>query len=381
MPDLWPYRPALGCRESLDFFSDTLGGRTAEERIALRPAPRQSFDYESRLLGNQQFARAKTFARRNGALPIYVPVWSEQVFLGVVGTSDTVLTFDTTWGDWRVGSFLVVWQDDETYEVCEIDTVTDTDITLTGAVGTNFTYAVVCPVRTAILTNGMAIQRGTIPNGVSASFLVTDNIDLAADYVTDFPQYQSLDVMTDPIALLTDVNETIIRAAEYVDSGLGPVAVEATKSYVDFGQTVSFHDARGPELWRRRLWVHSLRGKQKTFWLPTNNMDLDLQASFLSGATTISVKSIGPTAGYLNRHIMFHLTNGNRYFREITNASNAGANDTLTISSSLGVGVAPADISKLCFMSLVRLDSDKVEINHSYELCSVVSIPVMEVPG
>lgn len=382
MVDLWSYRPEVGCRETLEFNTEVMGGLTGEQRLDLRPAPRQMFEYASRLLDNQQFARAKTFARRNGALPVYVPVWGEHVPYGAVSSGDTVLTFDTTAGDWREGSFLAVWQDDATYAVCEIDTVTDTDITLTGTVGTTFTAAVVVPVRTAILTNGVAIQRGKLHSDVSASFLVVDNLDFADDYVTDFPQYQSLDVMTDPIALVTDVNESIIRGAEYVDNGFGPVDVEVTKDYADFGQTVSFHDTRGAELWRRRLWVHSLRGKQKTFWLPTNNMDLELQASFSSGVTAISVKSIGPTGGYLNKHIMFRLTNGNRYFREIVNAAAAGGgNDTLTMSSSLGVAVAPADVSLLCFIALVRLDSDRIDIDHRYELCSVVSIPVMEVPA
>lgn len=382
MTDLWSYRPEVGCRETLEWNTDGFGGLTGEQRIALRSAPRQMFDYTTRLLDGPQFSRAKVFARRNGALPVYVPVWSEQAFLGAVGSSDTVLTFDTTWGDWREGSFLVVWQDDVTYAVCEIDTVTGTDITLTAIVGTTFTQGVVCPVRTAILTNGMAIERQAVFSNVSAQFLVTDNIDLAEDYVTAYPQYQSMDVMTDAPRLVSDVNESIIRAAEYIDNGFGPVVIETTKDYADFGQTVSFHDERGPVLWQRRLWLHALRGKQKTFWLPTFNQDLVLQASFLSGATAITVKSISPASGfYLNKHVMIRLNNGNRYFREITNAASAGGgNDTLTISSSLGVAVAPSDISMFCFISLVRLDSDRVEIDHSYELCSVVSVPVMEVP-
>ena len=123
--------------------------------------------------------------------------------------------------------------------------------------------------------------------------------------------------------------------------------------------------------------------REKNFAIPSfcYYKDLELQASFLAAATTIVVKSIAPTGFYLNKHIMFRLTNGTRYFREITNASGpSGGNDTLTIAA-LGVNVAPTDIAMLSFITLVRLDSDVVEIDHSYELCSVVSIPVMEVPA
>lgn len=383
MVDLWSFRPEIGCTETLETYTEVNGGLTGEQRIALREAPRQILQYGTRLLDVQQFSRAKIFARRNGALPVYLPVWGEQVQLsGSIGSGDTTLTFDTTYGDWRVGGFLTVWQDDETYAVAEIDAVTGTDITLTDALGVSFTSPVVVPVRSALTIEGFTINRQRVTGDIAAKFQVTDNIDLAADYVSDYPQYQSLDVVTEKPVLISDVSENIVRAAEYFDNGFGPIAVETTKNYADFGQTVSFWEARGAPLWRRRLWLHSLRGKQKPFWLPTFNMDFALQASFSSGATSVLVKSIAPTGFYIGKDIMILLNNGNRYLREITNAVSAGGgNDTLTISSSIGVGVAPADIDTFCFVSLVRLNSDSVTIEHRFELDAVVSIPVVEVPA
>jgi hypothetical protein len=38
-------------------------------------------------------------------------------------------------------------------------------------------------------------------------------------------------------------------------------------------------------------------------------------------------------------------------------------------------------VKAFCFLSLVRLNSDSVDIEHSFTLDSVVSIPVMEVPA
>ncbi len=383
MVDLWSFRPEVGCTETLETYTEVNGSLTGEQRIALRDAPRQIFQYSTRLLDHQQFSRAKLFARRNGALPVYVPVWGEQVqLLGSISSGATTLTFDTTYGDWREGGFLTVWQDDETYAVAEIDTVTDTDITLTDTLGVSFTSPVVVPVRTALTIEGFSISRNRVTGDIAAKFQVLDNIDMAADYVSDYPQYQSLDVVTERPVLVSSVSESIVRAAEYFDNGFGPIAVETTKNYADFGQTVSFWEARRAPLWRRRLWLHSLRGKQKPFWLPTFNMDFDLQASFLSAATTLTVKSVAPNGFYIGKDIMILLKNGSRYLREITNAVVAGGgNDTLTISSSLGVNVAPSDIDLFCFVSLVRLDSDSVTIEHRFELDSVISIQVMEIPA
>jgi hypothetical protein len=379
MPELWPFRPELGCTETLEWYSEVLGSRTGEQRLSLRYAPRQMFQYATRLLDGQQFARARAFMRRNAAEPLYVPVWGEQVAYGVVGSGDDVLTFDTSWGDWRVGSFLVVWQSDTQYAVCEIAAVTPTDITLTDDVGLAFVAAFIVPIRTALTMTGFNVSRGKVHSDVSAAFTVVDNIDLAANYVSSYEQYQSLDVMTDPPVLITDVAETIVRSADYIDSALGLIAVETERNYVDFGQTITYHDERF-DLWKRRLWLHALRGKQNIFWFPTFNQDLVLQATVAGASTTVSVASIGPASLYIDKHVMILKTNGTRYFRKITNAAAAGGGvDNLTISSSLGTILTVADVAMFSFMSLVRLDSDSVDISHSYELCSTISIPITEV--
>jgi hypothetical protein len=381
MPDLWPFRPELGCSETLEWNSEVLGSRTGEQRLSLRPAPRQNFSYATRLLDEQQFARARVFARRNGATLVYVPVWGEQVAYGPIGAGATSLAFNTTHGDWRVGASLVVWDDDANWSICGIVAVTPTVINLTAPVGQTFTAAVICPLRLAYTPDGFNIQRGKVHSDISVNFAVTDNIDLSTGYATTYPQYSGLDVMIDAPKLLTNVSESIVRSSDYIDSGFGPVAIETLRNYADFGQTVVFYDER-PELWKRRLWLHSLRGKQQTFWLPTFNRDLELQAAVTAASATVSVASIGEAGSYLNRHVMLETRAGARYFRQITNAAYAGGGiDTLTLSFAFGVPITPADVNMFCFISLVRLDADSVDIQHSYELCSIISIPVIEVPA
>jgi hypothetical protein len=314
-------------------------------------------------------------------LPVTVPVWSEQVAYGVVNGAAASLTFDTTHGDWRVGGQLVVWEDDLNYAVCTIAAVAASAITLTAAIGQSFTHAVICPVRTALTMEGFNVARGKVHSDMSASFQVIDNIDLAASYVSTWPQYQGLDVMLDAPKMVTEVSESVVRAADYIDNGFGPIAVETIRNYAGFGQTVVFHDER-PDLWKRRLWLHSLRGKQQSFWLPTFNRDLVLQATVGAASTTLSVASIGPAGTYIGRDIMIERGNGVRYFRGITDAAAAdGGLDTLLISAALGTALTPADVNMISFISLMRLDSDSVDIQHNYDLCSVISIPVIEVPA
>lgn len=376
----WPFRPMIPVTEELEWLTDLLSTRSAEQRIALRSAPRQSFSLSVRL-DDAHFAIAKMLARARAGSYIGMPVWPEEVYVGSISSADTSIAIDTTYGDWRVDEGILLWQSNDVYAVARVTAISDTALTLAGPVGVDLSNASVFPLRRAFMPEGFSIDRQATYTDVKAKFQADVNVDLAADYVTSYPQYQSLDVVTEAPVLIENVSDNIVRAIDLIDSGLGPVKIETRKDYVDFGQTVSFMEERGSVLWARRLWLHSLRGKQKSFWLPSFNKDMVLQASILSTDTDLSVKATTLAADYVDRHVMFLITNGNRYFRQIVAAAADGANVTLTLSGSLGVAVAPSDIKLFCFITKMRLNADSVHIDHRYALQSVVSVGVTQLPN
>ncbi|MBZ9659768.1 hypothetical protein LB523_12000 [Mesorhizobium sp. ESP-6-4] len=376
--EVWPFRPLLPIQETLEWLTDVLPSRTGEQRIALRSSARQMFAFGSRLT-DAQFAKARTLAIRRAHSPIGVPAWVEETTTAAVTAGDTTIAIDTTAGDWRVNEGIVIYQDSDTYETALVTAVAVDQLTLLGPVAGTYTRPSILPMRNALAIEGYQVRRDKAFTDVSAKLQVFDNVTLAGD--AGYPQYQSLDVVTEKPALIADVSESIVRAAEYVDNGFGPIAVETLLNYADFGQTISFHENRGSDLWRRRCWIHSLNGKQKAFWLPTFNQDLLLQSTIGSAATVVTVKSIGHVGYYAGKHVMILLNDGTRFFRAINSASKSGGNDLLTISSAIGQSVAVADIALFCFISKVRLNSDVVTIDHQFELASSVSIPVTEVPA
>ncbi|RLP22270.1 hypothetical protein [Mesorhizobium sp. YM1C-6-2] len=376
----WPFRPLLPVTETIETLTDILSARTGEQRIALRKAPRQFFSYAVRTTP-ARFSRAKDYARRRAGTPVGVPVWIEGISLaGDVGAADTTIAIDTTRGDWRVDGGVLIWESPERYARCRISAIADDMLTLLGPVGGDFIRPTILPLRSALPYEGFQVLRDTTYQDISAKFQVIDNIWLDED--AGYDQYEDLDVISETPKLVSDIAESIVRAAEYVDNGFGPIVVETVRDYVDFGQTLSFHEWRGAALWRRRCWIHSLNGKQKPFWLPSFNADLSLQATIGAAATTITVASISPDVdSYAGQHVMILLTNGTKFYREILGAAPAGFNDVLTISSALGQSVAAADVALFCFMSKVRLSADSVEIRHEFDDASIVSIPVIETPA
>lgn len=88
------------------------------------------------------------------------------------------------------------------------------------------------------------------------------------------------------------------------------------------------------------------------------------------------VVPVAELAAYVGRAILLEMPSGLR-FRTITAAVADGADHRLTLSSSLGEPVAIG--IKVHFLTLMRSDADRIEIQHG-AVASEVTLPVVEVP-
>ena len=88
------------------------------------------------------------------------------------------------------------------------------------------------------------------------------------------------------------------------------------------------------------------------------------------------VAPVAELAAYVGRKILLEMPGGPR-FRTITAAVAEGSVHRLTISSNLGEPVVIG--TKVHFMTHVRSDADRLEIEHG-AIASEVTLPVLEVP-
>ncbi|ESY42044.1 hypothetical protein X747_14800 [Mesorhizobium sp. LNJC384A00] len=379
----WPFRPLIGASDTLETLSEVMPSYTEEQRLALRKAPRQNPRYTVKL-DPAEFSQASDFARRRAGTQVCLPIWWEGIRLaGDVSAVDTEISIDTTAGDWRAGGRLIVWQSADNYALALITAVEVDSVTLLAPIGADFTTPTVVPVRVARTVEGFSISRGKLVIEVTARFQVEDNVKLEGD--AGYPQYQSIDVLTEPTARVSDISENIIQAGEYQDNGFGLVMLERQREYVDYGQSIAFLELGAAAVWRRRVWVHARNGKQKPFWLPTFNSDMKLMAPIGAADTVVTIKRAALPAGYLGRHVMIELKNGTRYFRQIVGAVRVGDTDEVTLNTSLGAAVSAVQILWFCYLSKVRLDADAVTFNFPASgrgpLVATLSVPVMEVPA
>ncbi len=554
-PTLWPFAARQPGSEVLEWRTDILASREGEQRIALRPTPREVLTCRH-LLDANGMARAVELTRSGFADEWLVPLWSMASSLEAdVAEIDTTIPMTTRNADFRAPGYAALAGDGGEAHVVEVAQVFSDHLELLAPIGVNLTNPIVAPVRRAVLTMPVEIERRRQGLGVvTATFQLLDSADLsgisgAAIYIaidnsgsmsgaamtgalaavqaliaelgltvppavrndiciltwhdaigamilrrdadagdfadiaswlsaqvalgggTDFgvavseaagffagsgakrrvilfitdgepypatsvdtavttldgisdvdvfgfnigladtsatalldntpedavpviapgdtdtllsslrraftglPSYLGRDVLIDPTVLRQPLRDTIGQTVEMVDNGFGPIVIEPTRSYLQSRSTIAFSDYGRQVTWSRRRWLHGLRGRQRSFWLPTWGRELVLQADVEAGDGYLIVAADLDLTTWINRHIMFDLPTGG-VFRQITAASFDALGHRLTISP-LGADV-PANTA-VHFLTKMRLDTDRVELEHSATR-TAMSATVIEVP-
>jgi hypothetical protein len=380
-PPLWPFPAAQEITEVLEWRTDVLQSRAGEQRIALRPRPREIVTFRHRL-DALDMARAAELVRAGFTGDWLVPLWHMALQPDTDLTQGaTEIMIDTTLSDFHAGGLAAIGVDGGEAVLAEITAVQVDRLVLAEPLAlqlpATFVAArriTVAPIRVGLLTSAVEIARRRQGEGtVTVSFLLHDAPDLAAPVL---PTYLGRPVQTNPSLTRRPLTASLRRAVEYVDNGFGPVVVEPMRDVFERGESITLK-AQGPTARHAmRRWLWSLRGRQASFWLPTWGYDLQLRAGMTSGSVLMRVAPVTDIDSYTGRRIMLEMP-GTLRFRSITAAIADGLDHRLTISSNLG---EPAPIgTKVHFLTAVRADADRIEITHS-AVASEVTIPIVEVP-
>jgi hypothetical protein len=381
---LWPFPAAQEITEVLEWRTDVLQARAGEQRIALRSLPREIITFRHRL-DARGMARAAEFSRAGFAGEWLVPLWHMAVQPDTDLAQGMIeILIDTGASDFRAGKLAGIAVDGSDAAPVAITSVQPDRLTLAEplalqlpAMAVAARRITVAPIRVGVLTSAVEIARRRQGDGtVTASFLLRNAPDLTG---LTMPNYLGRPVQIDPSLVRRALTASLRRAVEYVDNGFGPVVVEPVRDVFERSEAITLK-AQGPAARSvLRRWLVSLRGRQASFWLPTWGHELQLLAPMTSGSTLMRVAPIAaaaPLTSYVGRQIMLEMPGALR-FRTITAAVQDGSDHRLTISSSLGEAVSLA--TKVHFLTAVRSDADRVEIQHGAQ-ASEVTLPVIEVP-
>lgn len=376
---LWPFMPQREFIESLEWKTDVIRCKGAEQRQALRAVPRSGYQF-GLVLSPRQLGLAKLLARAAGAQEVLLPLWGELTNVSALSIDDTEILFDTRFAHYALGAPILIWQDEEHWEVRDVAVLTATGVSFAPGLEKSYTSPLVAPLRAVRFAQAMEVSRGAMEYARGQVwFEATEGTDLSGSL--GYPVYLGHDVVIDRSFLISDISERFERESSEVDNGTGPVWVGPRYTYPIQTSVMAWDVLSREELWNLRLWLHSRRGKWRGFWFPSWNLDLEVAQPLAAADTTLTIKGIGYPALEGQRDIMVQTKAGARHFFRVLSAS-AGllGQEVLTISGPLGVDLPISDIDFTCFMTFMRFDADRVEIKHRAARGARVAVPVMEAP-
>lgn len=386
---MFPFLPESPLTEYLEFGTTVLVSTNGkEQRVSYRKCPRQIFDMEVRVEDDSLRRQLQTllFGWQPGVFG--VPVWFESRPLASNATAgDLTIQVNTQYADFRDGGLAIVWTSETEYDALEVASHTTTSLTFTSALTLNHVAgeALVMPLRTAVTNPEVRAERHAINlERVPLTFTVLDNdVDLAS--TSAFSSHNSkvlldepnlMDGETLPVAL----NREMLR----LDNGAAAMVQVTNWLAPQFNTQKGFLCTDAQRLWEVRGLLHALRGQQVSFYLPTFYHDMVVANDIASGSTLLDIENIGYTR-YINGQapcnvIAVELTNGTVYIKTIVSSVVIDANvERLTLSNTWSSSILAANVSRVSYVLLARLGTDRITLTHNNTGVTNVVVPVTEV--
>ncbi|MBS9781848.1 MAG: hypothetical protein KGV56_05070 [Gammaproteobacteria bacterium] len=371
---VWGFMPLVDYKESLEWLTDILVTRKSEQRFSLRQAPRQSFEYRH-VLTAEEFSKAKTLLHEWRHRVFGVPVWCEMTAIGRINQGTTEIAIDTKTGDYRDNDSILLWDDSEHLEAITTDSITDNKIILKNPVAFDYQNAYVMPLRFGVMTENSFNRPLGAYAMTSVDFLITDNINIGH---SNRQQYLGDDVVTE--CCLIGVSDSIIRDVWTSDNNVSHINQLAINDVARHKSQMRWFCKTGKDLFVLRQWLHSRAGRFKPFWLSSSNDDIQLLDVVNSTSSIMRVKSTHRELFGHTSHFVMYLKNGQElYGHFIGSNKNDDGSENLHLKTPLGIEISPDDIEKISYLELVRLDSDRIEIEHFDKNMAKVTVPTITV--
>lgn len=370
IPFGWAPDWADGVRERLSWMTGLFRSPTGvEQRRALRLAPRRTFAAPIILEGRERQAFDMALWGW-GARVWAMPVWHDVKLLAApVSAGASSIACATTGREFRAGGLAMLRGASalET-EVVEVESVDAGSLTLARPTISGWPAGTrLYPVVTARLSEQPALARvHDQATRAEVSFLVTVPVDVTP--AVPATTYRGRPVLTARPDETEDLTLAMQRLLQVMDNTTGKQAVTDPAGQAFTLQGYRWLLGSRAEHTALRALLYHLQGRFQALWLPTFADDLTLVDPVAPADMGLTVANVGYSrfAGGASgrRDIRIELRSGVVYHRRITDASEAGATETLALDSALGAIVNPGDVARISYLALCRLDQDDLELLH-----------------
>lgn len=377
---LFPFKPILPYTQALEWITNVLTSWDGhEQRIRLRHAPRNELSLRIVSTEEALSARIRAFLALYQSSLIGIPAWHDSIETLGIGSGETIISVDTTESEFYEGSYAVIWEDDETCEFLEIDTVDDDQIVLVSPTTQSYaTGTLIIPMHESYLEENLSYDDINGERSIfNLKFRCVNEEVLATDHWSS-QIYLGSRVMDDPILLSSSstVPRMLKRPLVMVDYGVGAVEVfdKTDFSFLEGSDYRWVLNSRS-DIWKFRQWLSYMSGQMGTVWIPTKMKDVNLTGGFNAGDTQLYITPYGYSENELFAHLAFIKTDGTILCRAV----DSWTANTVTIDSGLGFTGSMADFDRISFLRLYRFTTDRVELNWHTKTRIETTIPIKTV--
>lgn len=378
----WTFAPDWGdgVSERLIAATDIMQSESAvEQRRSLRTTPRREFQAQMYVEGRErQLLDLSLFGW--GSRVWAMPLWHEIQLLDMPVQAEAMsITCSTAHLDFHAGG-LAMLRGESAFvsETVEILDVSAEGLQLKRATQLAWPAGTrLYPVRSAQLSREPELTRLT-DQLISADvrFLVVEPSDWPA--VMPATLYRGRPVNAARPDESKDLTSSFARLTTKLDNGSAiPLITDLAN------RPLSLMGHRWVDLGRAqraalRSFIYAMNGRQAAVWVPTHADDVTLVEVVTETSTTLDIANIGYTrfasAKPGRRDIRIELHDGSVFHRRVKGSTEQSLDvERLLIDAPFGRQVEVSDVSRISWMTLCRLDSDTVEIEHETDSEGVAS--------
>lgn len=349
-----------------------------EQRIALRSIPRQTFQVDH-LADSEETIQSWKYLFITSLLStgLTLPIWAEAEGATATAAGNTA-TGDFSFMDdsLAVGSMLIMHPDGETYETKTVSTKNATTITITTTWDNTYPEgSVIVPLESVYVDNNSGYDPGIVNVAtISINAVARINQVITGEGSAALTMYNSkvlLDKMYQPGG-----SETFNKRVERLDFG-HKIAQDWEQQFANVTSGRSYISrGRADRQWWK-LFLETVKGAQKAFYTSTYRHDMTVTTQPGASGTDFQVSDDATVAGgwesiTSHTHMAFEMADGTTLYKEmdtgVNTFDNGDGTHTVGVLSAFPASPAAAHtIVKVSFLELVRLASDKVQIEHFHE--------------
>lgn len=379
---IWPYKPFDSMKEQLEWNTDIIQSFDGEQRIAIRAAPRTTFSIDN-YLNAYNFSIAKSMVKAFSNLAFSLPTWFNANIVPSIAANATVINVSTLNADYRVGSNAIILVDENNFEPVEITGKTDSSITVKQPISKAYTNVIVMPLRIVRALNGVSFKRqpGEITTA-SIDFMALDDIDLSTNSATiNYPLFDGLYVLTQDIITTSNISDKVLKAVDVFDNGQGVIEVADAYSYVDRKSVATFDSTTRYSKWQLLKFLHTIKGRRGSFWIPTYNTDMRLHSNVTEGQNTFDIVYTSYTVYNGESDIAIMLRDGSMIFNHVLSAASFGVYERLTVRDAWLLSFNITDVVRISYLHKSRFDSDSIVLEHSPPEIVQINVAIKEIPA